>query len=283
MRLGLAVLILLIVPARALDLVPVPPLTSRVMDQTGSLSESEKTALESRLADLETRKGSQVAVLILSSTQPEAIEQYSLRVVEAWKLGRKKPDDGLLFLIAKNDRAMRFEVGYGLEGALPDALCKRIIDEIAAPRFREGDFAGGVREAVEAAAKVIEGETLPLPDPQSARGGRGAPPLQLLFPIAFVGLMVFRSLFGRILGGVFGGALVGVAAWFILGSLFLGLLLGVLAFIFALLGLMGGIPGSGLGRGGWSSGGIGGGGGFGGGGFSGGGGSFGGGGASGRW
>jgi uncharacterized protein len=268
----------------AVDLLPVPPLTAHVTDQTGTLSPSEKADLESWLASVEERKGSQIAVLIVSSTLPEAPEQYALRVVEAWKLGRKKTDDGLLFLLAKDDRIMRFEVGYGLEGALPDAVCKRIIAEIIAPRFQAGDFAGGIRAGLETAMKAIDGE--PLPPPPTPRRGRGrSPPLQLLLPIAFVAIFVFRSIFGRILGGVFGGALVGAAAWLILGSIFLAAFLGVLALVFALLGLGGGM-GRGFG-GGFYGGGFGGGGfgsgGFGGGGFSGGGGSFGGGGASGSW
>ena len=119
--------------ASAIELAPIPPLTAHVVDQTGTLSSGEIADIDAALAGIESQKGSQIAVLIVPTTQPEAIEQYSLRVAEAWKLGRKKTDDGFLFLIAKNDHAMRFEVGYGLEGALPDALCKRIIDEIAAP------------------------------------------------------------------------------------------------------------------------------------------------------
>ncbi len=293
-RNGLRVLLLaapcLMGRASAIELAPIPPLTAHVVDQTGTLSSGEIADIDAALAGIESQKGSQIAVLIVPTTQPEAIEQYSLRVAEAWKLGRKKTDDGFLFLIAKNDHAMRFEVGYGLEGALPDALCKRIIDEIAAPQFRAGDFAGGIRASLGAAMKVIQGEPLPAPEPRPHRGKRG-PPVQMLLIFGLIGVFVCQAIFGRILGGVLGGALVGGLAWLVLGSLILSAVLGVLAFVFVLLGMGRGFPGGGLGGGGFYSGGMGGGfgggsfgggGGFGG-GFSGGGGSFGGGGASGSW
>src|SRR5580700_8824904 len=124
--------------------VAVPPLSGRVVDQTGTLSSDDIDALTQTLKDLEQRKGSQVAVLIVPTTQPETIEQYSIRVAEAWKIGRKKIDDGALLVVAKNDRKLRIEVGYGLEGALNDITAKRIIDEIITPKFRSGDFAGGI-------------------------------------------------------------------------------------------------------------------------------------------
>ncbi len=280
---------LLVVSVLALDLAPIPPLTNRVTDVTGTLTEGDKADLENFLAQVEAQKGSQIAVLIVPTTQPEALEQYSLRVVEAWKLGRKKVDDGFLFLVAKDDHTMRFEVGYGLEGALPDAICKRIIDEIVSPRFRSGDFSGGVYAGLAAAVKIIQGESLPPPTKKHGRGGKGAKiPLQLLFVVAFVGIFVFHAIFGRIVGGTLGGLLIGAAVWFILGSLFLGIVAGVLGLLFVVLGMASGF-GSGLGGGfygGGFGGGLGGGGGFGGGdggGFGGGGGSFGGGGASGSW
>jgi uncharacterized protein len=130
-------------------LMPVPRLTARVTDLTGTLTPEQRQTLEQRLRQFETAKGSQVAVLIVPTTEPEAIEQYGIRVVEAWKLGRQKVDDGALLLVAKNDRALRIEVGYGLEGALPDAIAKRIIEEIIVPRFRADDFAGGITAGVE--------------------------------------------------------------------------------------------------------------------------------------
>ena len=277
----------------AVDLAPIPEPTSHVIDQTGTLSPQEQQSLDAELADFETTKGSQIVVLIVPTTEPEALEQYSLRVVEAWKVGRKKVDDGLLFLIAKNDHKMRFEVGYGLEGALPDALTKRIIDEIATPHFKAGDFAGGIQASLEAVTKVIQGETLPPPSAQASGPARKrGPPIQFLLIAALVAVVVCRAIFGRIVGGILGGVAVGLLAALVL-PVFLSAFLGILALIFVLLGFGsggggGGGFGGGLGTGlllGGMGGGFGGrdsGGGFGG-GFSGGGGSFGGGGSSGSW
>ena len=138
--------------------VAVPPLSGRVVDQTGTLSAGDISALTQTLKNLETRKGSQVAVLIVPTTAPETIEQYSIRVAEAWKIGRKKIDDGALLVVAKNDRKLRIEVGYGLEGALTDVTSKRIIDEIIVPKFRNGDFAGGISAGVDRIVAVIDGE-----------------------------------------------------------------------------------------------------------------------------
>src|SRR6476619_1899726 len=149
----------------ALALVAVPPLSGRVVDQTGTLSAGDVASLTQTLKDLETRKGSQVAVLIVPTTDGEAIEQYSLRVAEAWKIGRKKIDDGALLVIAKNDRRLRIEVGYGLEVALTDATTKRIIDEEITPKFKAGDFAGGVSAGIDRMIRVIDGEKLPAPEP----------------------------------------------------------------------------------------------------------------------
>src|SRR5579859_8123992 len=135
--------------------VAVPPLSGRVVDQTGTLSAGDISSLTQTLRDLETRKGSQVAVLIVPTTAPETIEQYSIRVAEAWKIGRKKIDDGALLVVAKNDRKLRIEVGYGLEGALTDATASRIIDEIIVPKFRSGDFTGGIAAGIERIIAVI--------------------------------------------------------------------------------------------------------------------------------
>ncbi len=288
-----AVLSFLALSLSALDLVPVPNISSHVVDQTGTLSPSDRQNLDSWLGEFETRKGSQIVVLMVPTTHPEALEQYSLRVVEAWKLGRKKIDDGLLLLIAKNDRAMRFEVGYGLEGSLTDAICNRIIDEIAIPSIRGGDYAGGIRNSLEAVVKILDGESLPPPDPKLQRGRKGGQqdsiPWAILFPMALIGIIALNSMFGKIWGGLLGGSLVGLAAWFLISSLFLGLFIGLLTLVLSLMGILNGIPQA-LNRQGWQSGGFGGrggfgsgGGGFGGGGFGGGGGSFGGGGASGSW
>ena len=160
----------------ALALVAVPPLTGRVVDQTGTLSAGDIASLTQTLKDLETRKGSQIAVLIVPTTDGEAIEQFSLRVAEAWKIGRKKIDDGALLVIAKNDRRLRIEVGYGLEGALTDATTKRIIDEDITPKFKTGDFAGGVSAGVDRMIGVIDGEKLPAPEPPHWQEPRAAQP-----------------------------------------------------------------------------------------------------------
>src|SRR4051812_42374351 len=152
-----------IVPVFAL--VAVPPLTGRVVDQTGTLSSGDIASLTRTLADLQARKGSQIAVLIVPTTDGEAVEQFSLRVAEAWKIGRKKIDDGVLLVIAKNDRHLRIEVGYGLEGALTDVTARRVIDEIITPRFRNGDFAGGISAGVDRIIRVVDGEKLPAAEP----------------------------------------------------------------------------------------------------------------------
>lgn len=277
--------------AGAQSLQPVPALEARVTDLTGTLTAAQQAQLESRLAEFESRKGAQVAVLIVPTVSPEAIEQYSIRVVDAWKLGREKPDDGALLLVAKDDRELRIEAGRGLEGALTDLVSRRIIDDTILPQFRNGDFAGGIAAGVEQMIRVIDGEPLPEPD----RGWGGASQLgdllPFLFGIIFVGSVVLRSIFGRALGSLATGGVAGVAGWFISQLVPVAIGAGVFAFLFSLLfgASGGGRWSSHPTRGGWQGGGGfggglgGGGGGFGGGGFGGGGGSFGGGGASGRW
>lgn len=276
MRRCLFGLLLLLLPWMALaEEVAVPPLSARVTDLTGTLQPEQKAALEARLAAFEQKKGSQIAVLLVPTTQPEAIEQYGIRVAEAWKLGRKGVDDGILVLMATNDRAVRIEVGYGLEGVIPDAIAKRVIEEIMIPYFRTGDVAGGLNAGVERLIGLIDGEPLPPPKQQTASGGA----FDKFFPIVFIAAIVIggllRAIFGKVLGGVATGGIVGVLVWLLGAGLFFALALAVMAFIFTLGGGRG-LHGAGLG-------GIGGGGGFGGGGFGGGGGGFGGGGASGRW
>ena len=155
----------------ALADVAVPPLTGRVVDKTATLSSGDIASLDQTLKDFEARKGSQVAVLIVPTTQPETIEQYSLRVAEAWKIGRKKIDDGAILVVAKDDRKLRIEVGYGLEGALTDATSKRIIDEVITPKFRSGDFAGGISDGVNRILRVIDGEPLPAPAQRQQNSG----------------------------------------------------------------------------------------------------------------
>jgi uncharacterized protein len=269
--------------------VAVPPLTGRVVDRTATLSSSDIASLDQTLKDFEARKGSQVAVLIVPSTQPETIEQYSLRVAEAWKIGRKKIDDGAILVVAKDDRKLRIEVGYGLEGALTDVTAKRIIDEVITPRFRSGDFAGGISDGVNRILRVIDGE--PLPAPVQPRQNTGLlSQLDPFNPFLIVAVIIvggiLRGVFGRLFGSLATGGLVAALFWFIAASLALSVIGGIIAFIVTLIGDAMTSSG-GVGRGGgWVSGGAGGysgGSGSSGGGFSGGGGSFGGGGASGSW
>jgi uncharacterized protein len=276
-------------PAAAQALRPVPRLEARVTDLTGTLTSADQARLEARLAAFEAGKGAQIAVLIVPSTRPEEIEQYSIRVVEAWKLGREKPDDGALLLIAKEDRALRIEVGRGLEGALTDLASKRIISDTITPLFRQGDFAGGITAGVEQMIRVIEGEPLPAPDPQWQGTASGLTDrLPFLLALIVVGSAVLRALLGRALGSVATGAAAGTFAWWLTKLLGLAIGVGIFGlFVALMLGFGGGGRWASRPRhGGWPSGGWGRGGGFGGGrggGFGGGGGSFGGGGASGRW
>jgi uncharacterized protein len=262
----------------ALADVAVPPLTGRVVDTTGTLSSGDIASLTQALKSLETRKGSQVAVLMVPTTEPETIEQYSIRVAEAWKIGRKKIDDGALLVIAKNDRKLRIEVGYGLEGALNDVTAKRIIDEVITPKFRNGDFAGGISAGVDRIIRVIEGERLPGPAPTSDWSGNfdGLNPFVLL--VILIGGAILRTVLGRLIGSIAAGGIVGALAWFIAGSLAASIVAGLIAFIFTMFGsgIASGGTGTYSGSSGWSGGGSSG-------GFSGGGGSFGGGGASGSW
>jgi uncharacterized protein len=270
--------------------VPVPPLTARVTDLTGTLSGEAVTRIESKLADLEAKKGSQIAVLIVPTTQPEEIEQFGIRVEDAWKLGRKGVDDGAYLIVAKNDRRVRIEVAYGLEGALPDAIANRIIAEAITPHFKLGDYDGGVEAGVDRMISVVNGEPLPEPDKKWEHHGGLGNSLPLLLAVVFVASGVLRAIFGRLFGSVATGGLAGALAWALSHLLPIGLGAGVVAFLFAMLagstsrgwsagrGWGGGFFGGGLG-GGFGGGGFGGGGG----GFSGGGGGGGGGGASGGW
>ena len=257
--------------------VPVPALTGHVTDQTGTLSAEQKSSLEQTLTAFEARKGSQLAVLMIPSSAPEEIEQYALRVAEQWKLGRKKVDDGAILVVAKDDRTLRIEVGYGLEGALNDATSKRIISEIILPRFKQQDFYGGITAGVGQIIRVIDGEPLPAPSrkPAGSIGG-----FQQYVPIVFILALVvggvLRAALGRVPGALVTGGAVAVVAWFVAGALSMALVAGVMALFVTLLG--GGMGGRGLG-GYYGGGGRG----SSGGGFRGGGGGFGGGGASGRW
>jgi uncharacterized protein len=233
--------------------VAVPPLKAHVTDLTGTLSASQLRDLDSRLSEFERGKGSQIAVLMLPSTQPETIEEYSIRVADAWKIGRARVDDGAILVVAKNDRKLRVEVGRGLEGAIPDAIAKRVVSDVITPHFRSGDYYGGIAAGTGALMKLIEGEPLPSPRAASGASDRGFDLLTMAVLIAAVLIFGF----------------IGVLFAFAAGSP-------------RSRGWSSGSRG-GWSTGGWSGGDFGGGGFGGGGGFSGGGGGFGGGGASGSW
>lgn len=273
----LSLVLLLALANGALAEIAVPSLKSHVTDLTETLSSMEISRLEQQLTDFEAKKGSQIALLIIPTTQPETIEQYSIRVAEVWKLGRKGIDDGVLLLVAKNDRTLRIETGYGLEGVLPDALARRIIDEIIVPKFRQGHFFGGLQAGVEQIISIIEGETLPESEP----AGGASLAVENIIPFLFIALVLGRtlqSMFGRMAGATITGSIAGALAWLISSSIAVALLIAIAIFVISLFEQTGRI----IHRGGpgyrnWP------GGGFSGGGFRGGGGGFGGGGASGRW
>ena len=271
---------------------PVPPLRSRVTDLTGTLSAAEQQALEAKLADWEARTTDQLAILIVTTTKPEPIEQYSIRIAEAWKIGQKGKDNGAILVVAKDDKQMRIEVGYGFEGVLTDLTSRRIIAETIAPLFSKGQFAAGLNAGVDRIIDVVsEGKPLPpKAEPQRRAPSRhfdiGTLALILLVAVPAIGA-ILRSILGNVGGSVVGAGIVGGAAWLFAGSLLIAAIAGIVALVvisFAAFGGRGGpglwVPGAGRG---WGGGGFGGGGFGGGGGFSGGGGGFGGGGASGGW
>ena len=277
----LLVLVWLSVSSLAHAEVAVPPLSARVTDLTSTLDAVQKQQLETRLAQFEEKKGAQIAVLLIPTTQPETIEQFGIRVVDAWKLGRKGIDDGVLLLIAKDDRTLRIEVGYGLEGVLPDAVAKQIISETITPHFKRGDYYAGIATGIEQLLKVIKGESLPPPRERSAVTGSINNLESLLF-IAFMLVMgvggVLRKFLGRLPAAIVIGFVTAMLAWLIVAPILIAGVVGFMAFMLTLVGGGRGV----MGGGGFGQGGFGG-GGFGGGGFGGGGGGFGGGGASGRW
>ncbi|MDP2809938.1 MAG: TPM domain-containing protein [Rhodocyclaceae bacterium] len=274
----LAVLWLALLPAigMAADLVPVPVLSARVTDLTGTLDATQKGRLEAQLAAIERAHGAQIAVLMLPGTQPEAIEAFGIRLAEAWKIGHKGADNGVIVIVAKEDRKMRIEVGYGLEGAIPDVVAKRIIAERMAPLFRQGDFFGGLRSAIEGLEQAMGGpasgapaELPPAGGSNSAEGSSGLLPWLMA---AVVAGGVLRMMFG-VLGSFAAAAVAGWLGLAIFGSWLAALLAGLAIFVLSFFNLFS-LGGMGGGFGGGSSSG---------GGFGGGGGSFGGGGASGNW
>ena len=255
--------------------VTVPPLKTRVTDLTATLTAEQRAALEAKLAAFEQRKGSQIAVLLVPTTEPETIEQYSIRVTDQWKIGRKGVADGVLLLIAKNDRKMRIEVRRGLEGALPDAIGRRIIDEYMVGSFKKADFNGGINAGVDRIIELVDGE--PLPAPRAVNRGSSAK-FSVDDALTWGGLLVvfvgsfLRWIFGTFLGSLIAGSIAGVAAAFLGAGAIGGGVVGLIVFVVSLLGLSF-FGGGGGGGGGGSSGGS----------WSGGGGDFGGGGASGSW
>ncbi|ROU07458.1 YgcG family protein [Lysobacter enzymogenes] len=282
-------LCLLAATAFAQRLAPIPPLDSPVVDTTGTLDATARAQLDAQARALQQRKGSQLQVLMVATTRPEEIEQYAVRAFEQFKLGRKGVDDGVLVVVAKDDRRVRIEVGYGLEGAITDAQSGRIIQEYLGPKFRTGDYAGGLIDATAMLARLIDGE--PLPEPmgagrQGAQGGGDGGNWVMVLVLAMIGSALVRGVLGgapALLRALIGGAGAGGVAWLLSMSWGLVALAVAAGFFFSLFGRGGGhYVGSG-GWGGYGGGWGGGGGGGGGGGWSGGGGSSGGGGASGSW
>ncbi|MFA6051381.1 MAG: YgcG family protein [Methylobacter sp.] len=273
-RYGLGLYLLLFLTA-AWAQVPVPDLSHRVTDLTATLSAEQVSALENKLAAFEAKQGSQIAVLIIPTTQPEDIAQFGIRVAEAWKIGRKNVDDGVILIVAKDDRKLRLEVGYGLEGAIPDAIAKRVIAETITPYFKSGDFAGGIDAGVTQLIGLIEGESLPAPvaepDVQLDEGAF----MFILFGGLIVGF-VLSAMLGRVMGGMLAGLGSGAVVALLFGIGFAAVMIGLMVFFIVGVRHRGG--------GGWSNGGgFGGGYGGSGGSWGGGGGSFGGGGVSGSW
>lgn len=286
LALTLALVAVLQGSAWAQDLQPIPALTARVMDSTGTLSDAQRQALEAKLSRFEAESGPQMVVLMVATSQPEDLASFAFRVADQWKIGRKGVGDGVLIVVAKDDRRMRIEVAKDLEGAVPDLAARQVIDQALKPAFKVGDYAGGLNQGVDQLMARIRGEHLPAP---TARGGKAKQAkwgwqeaAMLLFIGVPVAGSVLSSVFGRKLGVLATGVGTGALAGVITTSLLLGVAAGVLALIFV------GVLGVGSGRRGggpviWGGGGHWGGGGGGGGFSSGGGGDFGGGGASGDW
>lgn len=296
----LLVLLLGTLAAWAQGVLPVPELTARVIDQTGTLDPTQRQGLEDKLAAFEQQKGTQIVMLMVPTTQPEDIASYANRVANAWKIGRREVGDGILLIVAKNDRRVRIEVAKTLEGAVPDLAAKIIIDEAITPRFRQNDFAGGLHAAADRLMARISGEALPAPAQRTVQRNDGGfdwfdLAIFLFFAVPVIGA-VLRGMLGRKLGAIVTGGGVGVIALLVTSSIAVAVLAAVFGLLFSMLSGGGPFGGGGLRRhrrggfgapiilpgGGWGGGGYGG-GGFGGGFGSGGGGNFGGGGASGGW
>lgn len=285
-------LLLCCLPAWAQQLAAIPALDSPVVDTTGTLDPARRQQLEQQARALQAAKGSQLQVLVVASTQPETIEQYTQRVFDQWQLGRKGVDDAVILVVAKDDRRVRIQPGYGLEGAIPDAIANRIIQEYLAPKFRAGDFGGGIADATAQLARLVQGESLPPPVSGNRAESRGGGDWMFALFAAFIAATFLRGVLSRApkgLRSLVTGAGAGGVAWR-LSSLvpvagiaaFIGLVYGLMSVSAGRYASHGGWGGFGGGGGGWGGGSMGG-GGFGGGGWSGGGGMSGGGGASGSW
>ncbi|TFY98374.1 TPM domain-containing protein [Ramlibacter humi] len=292
----LAATLLWVAGAWAQSVQPVPELTARVIDRTGTLDDIQRTGLEQKLQAFEQRKGTQIAMLLVATTQPEDIASYANRVANAWKIGRRQVGDGVLVVVAKNDRKVRIEVAKTLEGAIPDLAAKQVIDDAMTPRFRQGDFAGGLNAAADQLIARIDGEPLPAPAQRQQRNTAGFDyfdlAIFLFFAVPIAGT-VLRGIFGGKLGPLITGGGTGMLALFATSSAFIAAIAGFIGLVLALLSggrgsgsaaRRSGWGGPALFPGGWSSGGgssssSDSGGGF----SSGGGGDFGGGGASGDW
>lgn len=265
-------------------LAEIPALTSRVTDMTQTLSPEQAAALEAKLSAFEQKKGSQIAVLIVPTTQPEDIAQYSIRVVEKWKIGREKSDDGILVLLAKDDHKMRIEVGYGLEGAIPDLTAKRVISEVMAPRFKQGDFAGGIDAGLDKLIGLVDGEALAAPGTPAFNGMDIGNLLPMLLFGGLISGLFLRSIFGTFFGSALNGGIIGGVVMLLGTAVFGAAILGIIAFFITMMLGARGINGYGTGYpGGYGGGGLGGGGFGNNSSWGGGGGGFGGGGASGDW
>ncbi len=282
----------------AQDVLPVPPTSAQVIDQTGTLSEPQRAALVGKLAALEQKTGTQMVLLLVPTTAPEDIASYAQRVADSWKIGRRDVGDGLVIIVAKDDRRVRIEVAKTLEGAIPDLVAKRIISEQISPAFKAGDYAGGLNAAVDKLAARVQGESLPEPKAKGSGGGGLGVQWQELAMFFFIGVpvlgAVLTGIFGRKAGSLVTAGAAGGIGWWLTASALLAGAAGVVALV--LVGILG-IGAARGGRGGlgsrgsgglippiiWGGGGSGGGGGGGGGFSSGGGGDFGGGGASGDW
>lgn len=276
--------LLLALPAAAGDkLQPIPSLAGPVMDLTNTLSADQRQQLSQKLLSLHQKYGAQMQVLVIPTSAPEDAFSYSMRVVEKWKLGTAEKDDGLLLFIAKNDRRSQIQVGYGLEGVIPDAIASRLQNDVMAPYFKQGDFYGGINAVIDGVYARVSGDVSPAQTPlPSAK--LSADSVMLFAFLVFATLHTLKGLLGRTVAAVIGAPLGILAGWLMVGMPILAALtMVVILSVVALAPAIGGTPGRGYRSGGWGGGGHSGGFGGGGGGWSGGGGGFGGGGAGGRW